>query len=146
MKTTMLKREWVLLVLGLANKPLSPVQLQKSLFIVGKKLDLRPGKHFYKFEPYDYGPFSAEIYQDAEAMETEGLVTINYAPNSNWRIYTLASSGREAVEAIKSSMELKMVDRVSEIVNSVTDKNFRELVTEIYDEYPEYRANSVFKE
>ena len=53
--------------------PISPVQLQKVAFLVGQECADYMPTPYYKFEPYDYGPFSAKLYQDAEILEKQGL-------------------------------------------------------------------------
>ena len=71
------KRDWLLLALAAAKtKGLTPVQIQKSLFLFGENMSGIGGSRFYKFVPYNYGPFDKRIYSDAEALETEGLVVI----------------------------------------------------------------------
>jgi hypothetical protein len=72
------KKEWTLVVIVLAGgRPLSPVQLQKSVVLVGELLpnNVLP-EDFYVFEPYNYGPFCPEVYADAEKLAEEGLVQI----------------------------------------------------------------------
>ena len=62
----MTRQDWLLLVLAAADgKPLSPLQLQKSLFLVGYDLARLVGSDFYTFRPFDYGPFDAAVYRDA---------------------------------------------------------------------------------
>ena len=55
----------LLLVLDAAGgEPFSPVQLQKSLFLVTKARIPHLPDDGYEFEPYHYGPFSQQIYED----------------------------------------------------------------------------------
>ncbi|MGH7490032.1 MAG: hypothetical protein ACREMY_31160, partial [bacterium] len=51
--------DWLLLLLALkdAERPLDPVRLQKGLFLLAEEGGLS-GAESYRFEPYDYGPFS----------------------------------------------------------------------------------------
>src|SRR5436190_18669612 len=75
-------KDWTLLVISAADsRGLSPVQLQKSLFLLERRLSEEApaeklGESFYEFVPYNYGPFDVKVYQDAEALEERGLVTI----------------------------------------------------------------------
>ena len=49
----MTRQDWLLLVLAAAGgKPLSPLQLQKSLFLVGHDLAKLVGAGFYTFRPF----------------------------------------------------------------------------------------------
>lgn len=77
----MTRQDWLLLVLAAAGrKPLSPLQLQKSLFLVGYDLAKLVGPDFYTFRPFDYSPFDATVYRDAEEQAAQGLVTIRSHP------------------------------------------------------------------
>lgn len=49
------------------------VQLQKSLFVLGRRRAKDLGGDFYNFQPYDYGPFDASVYHDADALPLAGL-------------------------------------------------------------------------
>ena len=53
--------------------PISPVQLQKIAFLVGQECAEFVPNSYYKFVPYDYGPFCIEIYRDAKELERAGL-------------------------------------------------------------------------
>ncbi|MEO6022952.1 MAG: hypothetical protein ABIP64_07525, partial [Burkholderiales bacterium] len=79
-------RDWTLLVLAKAGE-LQPVQLQKSLFLLGRNLNehqLATG-NFYNFEAYDYGPFSSGIYADAEMLEQGKLIIIKRPPEVRYK-------------------------------------------------------------
>jgi uncharacterized protein YwgA len=76
----MTPKDWTLLVIAAADpKPLQPVQLQKSLFLLGRNLspEQLQVKEFYDFQPYDYGPFCSDIYSNAEKLSDEGLIRID---------------------------------------------------------------------
>ena len=77
--------------------PITPVQLQKIAFLVGQECaDFVPDS-YYKFVPYDYGPFCIDIYRDAEILEEQGLVSIDFNPAGGWKEYraTFRSSGAD---------------------------------------------------
>ena len=121
--------------------PISPVQLQKVAFLVGQECaDYMPAP-YYKFEPYDYGPFSAKLYQDAEILEKQGLVSINVNSNGGWKEYS--ATFRSSSEDTSSIPEI-VTDYIDRAVEWAMKLTFRELVSSIYDNYPEYRENSIF--
>jgi hypothetical protein len=72
------RQDWLLVALTEAqNGHLSPVQVQKTLFLFSKGArSSLPPDQFYTFVPYHYGPFSADIYHDLETLERRGLVDI----------------------------------------------------------------------
>lgn len=144
----MRREDWTLLVIAAAKKRgLSPVQLQKSLFLLGQRLDNSIlGNDFYTFEPYNYGPFDVTVYQDAERLATDGLVVISRTPERRWALYQSTEDGSEAAERLRRNVPdfwLRYADR---LVAWVQHLSFRDLVRAIYAEYPEYRANSVFRD
>jgi len=132
----MTPKDWTLLVLASAGGPLSPVQLQKTLFLIDRNLSRaqRGVTRFYNFRAYDYGPFDSAIYTDAVILQTEGRAMISDSAGPHRQYAVL----RRALEP----NVLEYVDRAARWVRSMP---FRELVRAIYAQYPEMRANSVFR-
>jgi len=122
---------------------LTPAQLQKALFLLGKKGKV--GGSFYNFRPYNFGPFSAEIYQDAELLEAEGLVRIDRKePGRPWALYAATADGIAAADSIK--VDGKTRDYLQRLVEWARSLSFQQLVSAVYREFPEQRVNSVFVE
>ena len=121
--------------------PISPVQLQKIAFLVGEECAEFVPKSYYKFVPYDYGPFSAKIYQDAELLEAQGLISIDVNPTGGWKEY---SATFRSSSADTSSIPKIVADYIETAVKWAMGLTFRELVSSIYYNYPEYRENSIF--
>src|SRR5947209_12101358 len=94
---------WTLLVICAAkSNGLSPVQLQKSLFLLERRLPQEElGNEFYQFTPYNYGPFDVKIYQDAEALEEIGLIIITQSESRRWKNYQATSSGLELAARLR---------------------------------------------
>jgi hypothetical protein len=66
------RKHWTLLVLAAAGgDPLTPVQLQKTLFLLEKERPEVSGRNYYRFTPYAYGPFDSRVYADAEILASE---------------------------------------------------------------------------
>src|SRR5580658_189044 len=88
-------KDWTLLVIAAGGgAPLSPVQLQKSLFLIGENLTASQlcVKKFYPFRPYDYGPFNAQIYRDAEELDFEGFIVVS-SDSRPYRRYSVTDGG-----------------------------------------------------
>jgi uncharacterized protein YwgA len=52
-------------------------RLQKLLFLLGEEHNIsRYVKDYYQYEPYRFGPFSAEVYRDVEFLENAGLIAV----------------------------------------------------------------------
>jgi hypothetical protein len=138
-------RDWTLLAIDAASPgALTPVQLQKALFLIGRRLDHSQltAPSFYVFRPYDYGPFSAAVYADAEALEAEGLAHIDLSGQNRYRRYSATVAGRAHAAAL--AVDPKLRDFVTRLVAWTRALSFEQLVSAIYAEYPEMKVNSVF--
>jgi len=142
------RKDWALLVITAAKeRPLSPVQLQKSLFLLSQELTAQEKQcaHFYEFVPYDYGPFASEIYSDAELLEAEGQAKI-VRPHNSYRQYQLTPEGLERAEALRATLSPSALSYLDKVVDWVQQLSFDALVKAIYKAYPEMKANSVFRD
>jgi hypothetical protein len=139
------RKDWTLLVISAAGtRGLSPVQLQKCLFLIGKNLPDEVGESFYDFVPYNYGPFDQAIYADADTLVNEKLVAIARVAGKTWAYYVITPEGTAAAERITITLKPRVRDYIPKVVQWVQQLSFVQLLTAIYQKYPEYQANSVF--
>jgi uncharacterized protein YwgA len=142
----MRRQDWTLLTLGIADGQfLTPVQMQKSLFLFQKKFPFVAGDNYYNFQPYNYGPFDASIYHDAETLSEEGFALVSKPPGQRWFVYSATPQGIREANKIKGQVPIQAAQELESIVNRVKSLSFSELVNEVYKEYPEYKVNSVFQ-
>lgn len=143
----MRSRDWTLLVLSAAEgRSLSPVQLQKAVFLLGQVLRSgSPDIEFYGFVPYYFGPFCAQIYADARELAGEGLAFITPSRAGGWVEYGATQEGLARGEELRSKVAPDILEQLKRIVDWVRSHSFAEIVTAIYERYPEYRANSIFR-
>lgn len=138
-------KDWTLIAIASSrSRPLTPVQLQKSLFLLGKKLPSEVGPDFYSFEPYNYGPFSRQVYVDAEELNSNGLVAFVPHPGGDWQDYAPTRTGTKRASDIVKTASPKAVAYLSKVVQWSSEQTFPELVRWIYANYPEYKKNSLF--
>jgi len=138
---------WVLLALLHAkHHALTPVQLQKSLFLLGKRRPKDVGKAFYHFRAYDYGPFDVAVYNDADLLVADGLVAVNTRGGRSLRYYHLTDDGVAEAKRLARSAPEKALAYLAEVVPWAQQLSFNELVRAVYAEYPEMRENSVFRD
>jgi len=140
------RKDFLLLAVAAAEgNPLTPVQIQKIIFLIGKA-DLKESPTpYYEFEPYDYGPFDVSIYRDAEELESEGLV---YRPSSSkgyWTDTIISTKGSAAAEALGRQLSKETNDYIKDLTAWARIQSFSALVQYIYENWPEYRENSVFQ-
>jgi hypothetical protein len=138
----MLKGDWILLVLAEVDF-LSPVQLQKALFVIGDKLC---PEGFYEFEPYDYGPFCKEVYAEASTLEIAGFVQVDHSNQRSYRTYSATPLGYERASNLKRELSERERAFVEKVVAWVRRLPFQKLVSSIYKAYPHMKANSVFQD
>jgi uncharacterized protein YwgA len=143
----MTRKDWTLLVIAAARgDAVSPVQLQKSLFLIDRNLSptSRGTTHFYHFRAYDYGPFDGAIYSDATELALEGFVLVHPESGASRR-YIATPTGLSRAETLRKELEGGVVVYLDEVVTWVRRLSFNELVGAIYHHYPEMKANSVFQ-
>jgi uncharacterized protein len=139
------RRDWLLVALAeAANGQLSPVQIQKAMFLFreGARQQL-PQDQFYEFVPYHYGPFSADIYYDLEALERRDLVEILRSETGRRRSYIITPDGRARAEAIRAEAR-RPYAYIGNLTRWIARKPFPDLLRYIYRRWPEFRRNSIF--
>lgn len=140
------RRYWTLLVLDEAGPTgLSPIQLQKSLFLIGRNLPNEVGNDYYEFVPYNYGPFDARVYSDAQHLVRLGLAQVIQVAGRNWSYYTVTSEGHGVAHHLRNTeVSPKMSEYITKVVKWVQSLSFAQLLSAIYKAYPQYKAKSVF--
>ena len=140
------KKDFLLLVIAAGDgTPLTPVQLQKSLFLVGENLKGEIPDLFYQFEPYHYGPFDIEVYSDADFLESEGLLVSVRSSRGSWVDRGITPRGIERAKAIEDQLSESTRNYIRAVVEWAQSLSFSGLVKSIYQQYPFYKENSVFQ-
>ena len=143
----MQRKDWTLLAICAAgSKGLTPVQLQKTLFVLGQEQSHAVGADYYHFSAYDYGPFDRAVYDDAEDLAQAGFVVIAIPPEQSWRQFIATAPGCERAQGLRRAADAEVTDFLDRLVSWVSRQPFQKLVRAIYDRYPTMRANSVFVE
>jgi hypothetical protein len=145
---TMTPKNWTLLVIAASErKPLQPVHLQKSLFLLSKYLtpEQLGVDAFYEFQNYDYGPFCSDIYFDAEHLEDENLVHIDIPSGLSYRLYSATPDGKTEAERLRTALRPNVREYLDRVVKWATSLSFRQIVSQIYREFPETKVNSIFR-
>ena len=140
------RQDWLLLALSKSSGgAMSPVQIQKAMFLFGQEARDRVGRDFYSFQPYDYGPFDAAIYADLRRMTSLGHVRGEWNPDRSWKTWTITAPGRHAALALENDADARLNDYLGRVVTWVGGKSFAELLRSVYAAYPEFAVNSVFR-
>jgi hypothetical protein len=123
----------------------TPVQLQKYMFLLDKNLPASMGGPFFDFQPYDYGAFDPAVYDVAKRLASQGLVLIDSNPGTPVRTYAPTSMGVERGNEILSKINADISKYLRELSIWVRGMGFSELVSKVYQLYPETKVNSVFR-
>jgi uncharacterized protein YwgA len=122
------------------ERGLKRVHLQKAVFLVAEEFKGRLPSKFYKFTKYHYGPYSKDVYSDAEILNDSGCINIKYGADRRDDVFSIASDcGIANVELPSDLMQL-----IKDSVDWISAMDFQELVRAIYYLYPEYQDNSRF--
>lgn len=147
MATKLKNRDVTLLVVAAAGDTgLTPVQLMKSMFLVGQCSLSDLPSNYYRFFAYNYGPFHPDVYRDVEVLVNEGSVYEIREAGQNWSKYIIAPPGLRSAEGLKRQIAREFSDYINEVVSWVKSLTFNQLLQAIYVEYPDMRENSVFQE
>src|SRR6266478_1030561 len=98
------REDWLILAVNAAGKPgLTPAQLQKSLFLLDKEIpgSFEPDSRYY-FSAYNYGPFSKQIYDDAEILASKGLLNISQAAGQRYFEYAVTRLGADFANELRA--------------------------------------------
>lgn len=128
----MLNRQKVLLrLVSLAGGEIDRLVLTKWAFLLRHESQSRGGDSFYDFVPYQYGPFSFGLYQEAEKLVSLGY--LKEQGNSGWILGDVKSP----------PLTDSGLNRDLTAVTSLFRKSQKEsLLDYVYEKYPTYTVNS----
>ena len=124
--------------------PFSPVQVQKLFFLLDRNISAQTKGPHFRFEPYDYGPFDKEVYWELENLKDGGQVEIAESTEHGPRTYRLTNDGLNKGEEILGELTEPVQQYIRKVVKVVRSLSFSQLVSAIYQAYPEMKKNSVF--
>ncbi|MFB3787354.1 MAG: hypothetical protein ACE15F_13395 [bacterium] len=140
------KKETVLAGLAAGSKcchTYTPVQVQKMFFLIDKNIPQYIDGPQFDFKPYDYGPFDKEVYSTIEDLAKTGDAIVKFDGRKN--LYELTEQGLEKGNAIWNQLPPLVKEYLTNVSEYVRSLSFTELVSSIYQAYPEMRVHSVFK-
>lgn len=137
---------WTLLAIAAAaGDALTPVQLQKALFLIGQTFPSVDQSTFYSFKPYNYGPFCQSVYADAETLCANGLISIASLPNQSWSSYMATETGLARSKELLNRLDEPQAQYLMGLVRWLRELSFEQLLSFVYEKYPDYAVNSMFR-
>lgn len=127
------RQRLILSMLAEADGTATHLEMTKWAFLVRMEAANAGGSSFYQFVPYQYGPFSFGLFQEAAAMTRDGL--IEELPGKKWRL-----TDRGRIEALKA--ERASVAAGRSVVRRFAGKDPNELIDHVYENYKWFTVNS----
>jgi len=116
------------------------VRVMKCLFVISKRFTVQG--EYYKFRPYNYGPFDSAVYSDAEALAAQGLIE---QQTGRYVRYMALPPAVERAGAIAPALNPDFIAYLREVRRWANGVDFSTLVKAIYEAWPETRVNSIFQ-
>ena len=135
-------KDWLVLTLDSQHEP---IRIQKTLFKLAREANLSGGE-VYEFRPYNWGPFSARIYQDVDALVLAGVAERVPQPDASWASYRLTPSGSRKAAALRGKADPGALAALERISRWVADRPFGQLLRDLYADYPEMAEQSLFRQ
>ena len=120
--------------------PSDQVRIMKGLFLLSRPNHVLDGE--YKFVPYSYGPFDPQVYRDINSLWLSGLIEVR-ANSGSTRIHTLTPEGSKLTHSLRAEFSKQQLSDIRAAKERVSQKPFRRMLEDIYQEYPEFSENSV---
>lgn len=118
-----------------------PVQMQKYIFLIDREIPRWVGGPHFRFQPYDYGPFDKEVYTVLDWLARKNYVHID--DTRRYRRYSLTDSGLERGSSTLKNLPEPVARYLVNIARWVRCLSFIQLLTIIYQHYPDMAVNSV---
>jgi hypothetical protein len=140
--------DWLLVLLAAPpGGGLDPLRVQKGMFLLAMEGGLPP-EQAYAFEPYAYGPMSRALYRDVRRLVDARLVCPHPVSGATWELFELSAAGAGAALSLR---ERALCERPASVASldairrRISAMGFAELLDDVYERYPEYARNSVFR-
>lgn len=133
---------------GAGPTELDPIRIMKGVFLFCQQAPATwevPVDALYGFEAYMYGPYSPELASDLRELHRLGLITVKEAPGRTWGYYSLSEQGKRVVSESEANLPSVSIRYLATLRTFVCNLTFRSLLDTVYEAYPEYSVNSVFK-
>lgn len=127
------------------TRSLEPLRIMKGMFLATMR---GPDEleELYAFRPYDYGPFTREIYDDLDELAAAGLVAEESVSGRSWRTYRPTELGLERARQIADTAGPDALAALKDAYEFVVTRGFLKLLRDIYAEFPAYAVNTVVQD
>lgn len=96
-------------------------------------------RKLYNFVPYHYGPFAKDLYEDLEALQADGFISIDNVEEDKTRI---SIDDSVKVDAALKTIPSDILESVSEIFSNYGNLPHNALLERVYEKYPSFAVKS----
>ena len=120
---------WLILAIAsAADAGLSPLQLQRSLFLLRQKRVEQALPDFYEFESHESGPLSRDLNRDLDALVAAEYVVKTWRPECSWSVLRLSDAGQAWATAVRRKANKETLGRLEDAVAWVKEQGYLDLV------------------
>lgn len=146
-------------------------RLEKLVFLISKE-GIKDAEKFFEFQGYNYGPYSAKIYDDIETLKNEeyvdtqiiktdehiesldkyaverelgegaGELTVVPSTEFSTEIYRLSGDGRKVGKYIFENLRSEEREFLRRLKTKCNSMPLKSLIYYVYSHYPEYTTES----
>jgi hypothetical protein len=127
------RKDWTLIAIALSRRGLAPIQLQKSLHLLLQTYPRDVGPNFYEFRSISSGHFSGDVYPDAQALASEGLIAIEVSEQEGWQHYSATAAGNARAKELSGFLRDPVVHYLRRVVGWASTRSFEQLVRQPFD-------------
>lgn len=136
--------KWIIVLLSVNNnEPIrGRIRFIKEFFLYS----VRYNKKLFKiseFYPYHFGPYSTRFAARVNYLKSMGYVTAEFS-GQDWQ-YFLTEIGLEKKNKVFNNISSKTLEIIKNIKEKNRKLNLKELLKEIYFDYPEFTSRTIIK-
>ena len=119
------------------------VRFIKEFFVFAKKYneELYQAAEFFA---YYFGPYSVRLAFRINKLKSQGYIKPIYK-NMDW-YYSLSDEGLKLARILANQVEQSTLEKMAQIKSENRDLNIKNLLKEIYINYPEFTGRSLIKD
>ena len=121
------REDWTLLSIATAKRILLPIQLQKSLYLLGQRFPELTAEGFYRFRATNSGQVSQEVLSDANMLAMTGLVSIDDIEPDE-RGYRVTANGLERARELEQRADSDAIQFLRSTVAWVRTRSVDQLL------------------
>jgi len=141
-------REQLLYYISAGEIPTDPIRIMKGLFLFTQAVNegkLSGQEETFSFSAMSYGPCAPAVYGELQTLVHAGHVREEAVPGQSWSRYSATTNGRREARTIELKTPNEITSFLRELRAWCDAHSFSSLLKAVYEAYPDFAVNSVFK-